>query len=211
MEQYRDAYLNTRAAAKLLDERMREQEKDLAVLAAEVQDYDAAKAQVQSLKTTIRELEETLQQLEGEVQNRAQKVTELERLKERLEKTEASLQALAATIEGLEQREKDLRENLAQAAQAYRIVRNAAPGYKAYLELQEKAKLLEKQKREKEGLEQEVNRLKQTMAALQAAIGAKEKRRPPGPQICRPKRKSLITGWRRTPLYWPKQRKNIKG
>ncbi|KNZ69283.1 SMC domain-containing protein [Thermincola ferriacetica] len=175
VEQYRDAYLNTRAAAKLLDERMREQEKDLAVLAAEVQDYDAVKAQVQSVTTTIRELEETLQQLEGEVQNRAQKVTELERLKERLEKTEASLQALAATIEGLEQREKDLRENLAQAAQAYRVVRNAAPGYKAYLELQEKAKLLEKQKREKEGLEQEVNRLKQTMAALQAAIGAKEK------------------------------------
>ncbi len=175
VEQYREAYFNTRGAVKTLDEQIRRFDKELAVKEAGVKEFDTVTEQVHNLESQVRTGEARQVELAAQLKATATTVTDLDKLKESLDRTEIEIQTLIIQIEGLQSREKDLQVNLARAEKCNTILAAARPGYEAYLSLQQQVKELEKTRAEKEALEQKYNKLAQEAVSLETAIDAKTK------------------------------------
>lgn len=175
VEQYREAYNNTARVVSSLTRNLNEKDTELRVLAEQVRDYDTVKTEITTLKSKVSELLLKLADLCTRTETMEQTVKELEKIRLSLEKHDGDIKALEAKGKALEQGKQDREKSLLNAREARVKLNSSEVGYKSYLVIEKTLKSLEGERSVKEKLEKELNRLKQEIAAVEAANKEKEK------------------------------------
>jgi len=192
VDEYEKVWGALRDPLRRLKEWITEQEKRFAGFEAEVKALPGRLKKVAGLQVEIEEGEKRRAVLQGELADVAQRKETLEAVREQLESLERAVTQAEADVKTLEARLADAQAAVERAEQAQSVIRETKAGHQAYLTAQATLAEMEKQRRERDRLnetlqghatdlalaQQQVERLESELGAIVQAGAKMETLRP---------------------------------
>ena len=166
-EQVWKALLNPR---RRLDDRITEQDKSIAGFEAEIKPLPALREKVAGLQAEIKVGEKRQAVLQVELQDVTQRKQALELVKERLDALKQTVTQAEAEVKTLDARLADAQAAVERAAQAQSVVCETEVGHQAYLAAQANLAELEKQRQERDRLNDTLQRHVTDLALAQQKV-----------------------------------------
>ena len=146
-------------------------------LLVRTEDLEECREQLKMNEERIRTLRQELDKLSANLDQTKQEIDKLEKIKKEAEKGQKELEVLQTGLAGLYQQKERLEQELAGARERREKVEQATPGYYEYLRLQEQRKELEDNRKKRDALSQESQKLRTRIAALEAEISSGKENR----------------------------------